>query len=158
VELLVALEGSYLATALRQSFWIYPLVNAGHLLGVALLVGAILPMDVRLLGAWPEIPVANLGQVLLPFAIAGCTLAILSGSLLFIVQPTDYAVKPLFWAKMALVLLGLVNALALRRTQAWREQFPAVPTPPATRLRLAAGLSALLWLTVLLFGRLLGYL
>ncbi len=98
---------------LRQFFWIYPLINAGHILGVALLMDAILPMDARLLGAWPGLPVATLEQVLL----TGCALAIISGSLLFIVQPIDYTSKPLFWAKMALVLLALLNALALRWTR-----------------------------------------
>lgn len=49
--LFAALEASTWATALSGSLWVYPLINAGHLLGIALLVGAIVPMDLRLLGA-----------------------------------------------------------------------------------------------------------
>lgn len=48
---LAALEATELARALRDSVWIYPLVNAGHILGVALLVGSIVPLDLRLLSA-----------------------------------------------------------------------------------------------------------
>ena len=158
MEVFTTLENSGLATSLRESFWIYPLVNATHILGVALLVGAILPMDLRLLGTWPAIPVATLGGVLLPFAVAGLLLAIVSGSLLFTVQAKDYVVQPLFWAKMGLLVLGLANALALRGSVAWAEQFPATSLRPAVRLKIGAMVSFLVWLAVLLLGRLLGYL
>jgi len=159
VELLAALEGSALASVLRQSFWLYPLVNTGHVLGVALLFGGIVPMDARLLGLWRAIPIAALARVLLPFVMAGCALAVATGGLLFIVQPTEYAAKPIFWIKMGLVLLGIANALVLRRTVAWRAaRRGAVEGAPAARLRLAGGLSLGAWLTALVLGRLLGYL
>ena len=64
---LVALEATALAGALRGSVWAYPLVNAAHILGVALLVRGILPLDLRLLGAW---------RVLTRMAGAGLGLAI----------------------------------------------------------------------------------
>ena len=51
-----ALEATALATGLRNSVWSYPLVNAAHILGVALLVGSIVPLDLRLLGAWRSAP------------------------------------------------------------------------------------------------------
>lgn len=158
MDLLTALDGSTLAVALRQSFWIYPLVNAAHILGVALLVGAIVPMDLRLLGAWPGVPVATLGSVLLPVAMTGLLLAVLTGGLLFIVQPIEYTAQPLFWAKMSFVLFGIGNAIALRRSQAWTEQFPATPLQPALRAKVAGAASLSAWLATLLVGRLLGYL
>jgi len=158
VDLLAALDGSTLAVALRQSFWIYPLVNAAHILGVALLVGAIVPMDLRLLGAWPGVPVATLGSVLLPVAIIGLMLAVLTGVLLFVVQPIEYLAQPLFWAKISLVLFGIGNAIALRRSQAWSEQFPATPVQPGLRVKVAGAASLSAWLATLLLGRLLGYL
>lgn len=156
--MLAALDASTLAVALRQSFWIYPLVNAAHILGVALLVGSIAPMDLRLLGAWPDIPAATLGRVLLPVAIVGLLLALLSGGLLFVVQPLEYAAQPLFWAKMSVVLFGIGNAIALRRCQAWSELFPANALEPTRRVKVAGAASLSAWLTALLLGRLLGYL
>ena len=50
------LEATALARALRDSVWTYPMINAGHILGVALLVGAIVPLDLRLLGVWRSAP------------------------------------------------------------------------------------------------------
>ena len=51
-ELAVVLEQGALAQALAGSVWWYPLINAGHILGIALLVGGIIPLDLRLLGLW----------------------------------------------------------------------------------------------------------
>jgi len=69
-ELLTALQNLEPVAALRASRWVYPLVNAGHIAGIALLVGAILPRDLRLLGAWRSVPLDLLSRVLLPVAIA----------------------------------------------------------------------------------------
>ena len=156
-ELLAALDGSALANWLRASFWVYPFINTAHVLGIALLVGAIGPVDARLLGAWPEIPLQNLTHSVLPFAMAGCMLAILSGSLLFVVQPLDYAGKPIFWVKLGLVTAGVANALLLRRTAGWQLIDLGHNHPPAPRLRWAGGLSLGFWLGALVLGRLLAY-
>ena len=69
-----ALEATPLATALRGSVWVYPLVNAAHILGVALLVGSIVPLDLRLLGVWRSVPLTPLWGVLTRTAGAGLIL------------------------------------------------------------------------------------
>ena len=51
-EWLAALEATAIARELRASVWAYPLVNAGHRLGIALLLGAMVALDLKLLGAW----------------------------------------------------------------------------------------------------------
>src|SRR5262245_6160196 len=112
-EWLAGLEATALARALRGSVYAYPLVNAGHILGVALLVGSIVPLDLRLLGAWRTAPLAPLWHVLTRTAATGLALAILFGSLLFIAKATEYAASGLFLSKMAVVGAGAVNALAL---------------------------------------------
>lgn len=157
-EWLAGLEATALARALRDSVWAYPLVNAAHILGVALLVGSIVPLDLRLLWAWRSVPLAPLWRVLTRTAGAGLTLAIVCGSLLFITRATEYAASSLFLSKMAVVGAGTANALALRmippdellRTQSAREK-------PAGRVRLAGGVSLVAWLTALTLGRLVGY-
>ena len=60
---MITLEGTTLAAALRSSVWAYPLVNAGHILGVALLVGGAVPLSLRLLGAWQSVPLLLLRRV-----------------------------------------------------------------------------------------------
>ena len=62
MEILAGLEGSALAAGLRGSKWVYPLVNAGHIAGIALLFGAIAGFDLRLMGAWPRVPREASGQ------------------------------------------------------------------------------------------------
>ena len=113
-EWTAALEATEVATALRNSIWSYPLVNTAHILGVALLIGSVVPLDLRLLGLWGSIPLAPLWAVLTRMAGIGLGLAIIFGTLLFITRATEYAASNLFIAKMILVLLGTANTLMLR--------------------------------------------
>ncbi len=149
--LAAAVEGLALAEWLRFSRWGYAAVNALHILGIALLVGAIVPLDLRLLGLWRSVELAPLYRMLSRIAAAGLLLAIASGALLFSVRATEYAGGALFRAKIALVLLGTVHALALH----CRADFPGGSS--RARRRLAGGISLLLWPTVLVCGRMLGY-
>jgi hypothetical protein len=157
-EWAAALEATALAAALRNSVWSYPLVNAAHILGVALLVGSIVPLDLRLLGAWRSVPLPPLWGMLTRTAGAGAVLAIVFGALLFITRASEYVASNLFIAKMVFVGLGAANALALRMPAPARVpemtsgqwKFPA-------RFRLAAGISLASWLAALTLGRLVGY-
>jgi hypothetical protein len=157
-EWLVALEATALAGALRGSVWAYPLVNTAHILGVALLVGAMIPLDLRLLGAWRSVPLAPLWRVLTRTASAGLGLAIVFGTLLFITRATEYAASGLFLSKMVAVSVGTANALAVR-TLVPDDIAPmksAIEKPPV-RLQLAGGVSLAAWLAALALGRLVGY-
>jgi hypothetical protein len=157
-EWLAALEATALAGALRDSVWAYPLVNAAHILGVALLVGAMIPLDLRLLGAWRSVPLLPLWRVLTRTAGAGLGLAIVFGALLFITRATEYAASSLFLSKMVVVGVGTANALAVRTLMpdAIALMGSALEKPPV-RLQLAGGLSLAAWLTALTLGRLVGY-
>jgi hypothetical protein len=157
-EWLAALEATALAQALRSSVWAYPLVNVAHILGVALLVGAVVPLDLRLLGLWRAAPLAPLWHVLTRTAGAGLILAVLFGMLLFITRATEYAASALFIAKMIVVGAGTANALALRILQPEKlaVQLSANGMAPL-RMRLAGCLSLAAWLTALTLGRLVGY-
>jgi hypothetical protein len=155
---LAGLEATALARALRDSVWVYPLVNAGHILGVALLVGSIVPLDLRLLWAWRSVPLAPLWRVLTLTAAAGLALAMVFGSLLFITRATEYAASGFFIAKMVVVGVATANALALRMvvpgdlTSMW-----STTEKPSRGIRLAGGISLAAWLTALTLGRLVGY-
>lgn len=157
LEALTALQNMTLPSALRASRWVYPLVNAGHILGLSMLFGAILPLDLRLLGFWSAVPIKSLTRVLLPVAVCGLTLSVTSGLLLFSVSAAKYAATPLFQVKLLLVAAAITNALLLRESADWQEarvsEKPLIPR----RLKLAGGLSILLWLAVILCGRFLAY-
>jgi hypothetical protein len=158
LEWLSALEQTELAASLRSSVVAYPLVNAGHILGVALLVGASVPLDLRLLGLWRSAALAPLWRVLGVTAAVGLVVAVLFGALLFATRASEYAQSALFRAKMVLLALGIANALAVRRIarmQALTEGAGSVR--PALAVRLGAGVSLIVWLAVLTLGRLVGY-
>ena len=138
-----AIEASGLSVHLRGSRWTYPLVNAGHVAGIALLVGAVLPMDLRVLGLVNGPDPRRIVRFLRPFAIAGAALAVACGLTLFAAQATDYVQSPWFQAKMALLSAAVLNAL-------WHLR--AHPLP-----RRAALLSLVLWPGVLFCGRMIGY-
>lgn len=153
-----ALEATALARALRASVWAYPLVNAGHIIGVALLVGAIVPLDLRLLGLWPSVPLTALWRVLARTAAVGLTLAVFCGALLFSTRASEYARSALFVSKMVFVAAGVTNALVLRAAAATRQMLDGpAPQRLPLRIRLAGGISLAAWLTALVLGRLVGY-
>lgn len=147
-----ALENLPVIVALRESTLAYPLVNALHIVGVALLFGAIVPLDLRLTGWRREAgQVDGLARLLLPVAVFGFLLAACAGLLLFATDARAYAASPLFQAKLVLITLALVNALALRVID-WRQ-----PGPSDRRIAVAGAASILLWLAVIILGRLVGY-
>ena len=146
VDLLLALEQSDIAQALRVSRWGYAAANVGHVLGIALLFGAIVPLDLRRLGlAGRGLDERALARLLVPVAASGLLLALATGLLLVSVRISTYALSPLFLAKMALITLALATIAAAALSHA----------PAASRL--AAALSLLLWASVIVCGRLLGY-
>ena len=152
------LEATVLAGTLRGSVWAYPLVNAGHILGVALLIGSIVPLDLRLLGLWQTVPLAPLYRVLTRTASCGLGLAIGCGMLLFITRATHYANSSLFVAKMVIVVVGSLNALVLHLAKP--DDLPlshwTTSRLPA-RIQSAACISLAAWLSALTLGRLVGY-
>ena len=155
LTLLEGLERSALSVGLRGSAWVYPLINALHIVGIALLVGAILILDWRLLRGRATPTVAVLAGVLLPAARMGWVLAVLSGSLLFITRPLDYAFNAVFQLKLGILALALLNVALLHRSGSW--QVAVMHNRVDGRVCLACGLSLVSWLLVLGLGRLVGY-
>ncbi len=148
--LLDALYGSALAEWLRFSRWGYASVNAAHILGLSLLVGSIVPLDLRLAGAWRNAPLEVLARVLVPTAAGGLALALVTGSLLFVTRAPEYAALPLFLVKMALVAFGAAHALVVHATRALLHA--------GAEARRRIGLvSMATWVTVLVCGRLLAF-
>ena len=148
-ELLDALAGTALAQEMRFSRWGYALVNTGHVLGIALLVGAILPLDLRLLGVWPKLAIEPLARVLVPVAATGLALAMVTGSLLFLADPLDYAGRRLFLIKISLVLAGTLHALFFQLGNGLQAN--------RARLQVAGGFSLIAWLSALVLGRLIAF-
>lgn len=143
------------AELLRRSATLYLLVNAAHILGIGLLVGAILPLDLRLTGVLRNGPIGVLAPFLVRVAATGLALAVLTGLLLFSVRPTEYAGNPAFLAKMGLFGLGLVNIALQHGSKGWSPLHEQGEVTLVTRM--LAGLSFVVWLAVLVAGRWIGF-
>jgi len=150
--LLAGLEATTVAQTLRTSRWLYAATNTAHVFGIALLVGAILPLDLRLLGWWPDVPRQKLVRVLVPVAATGLTLAVVAGGLLFTVRAREYAGVGFLQAKLALVAIGTLGAVLLHHAHGLRLD-------GATDQRLArhAVISLVCWPTALVCGRLIAF-
>ncbi len=151
-ELTAALAASDIAQFLRHGRWSYAAVNALHIFGIALLVGAVTVLDLRLLGFWRSIRLDLLARPLVPVAAFGLALAALAGLLLFAVRAPEYAAMPLFAAKLGLIAVGTVSAVGHHLAFGARL---ARASPAA--LRFAAVVSLLCWTGALLLGRALAF-
>jgi hypothetical protein len=157
VEWLTALQELAPVAALRSGRWSYAAVNAAHITGIAILFGAILPLDLRLMGCFRQVPIRTLARVLVPVAAAGLTLAILMGLLLFSIRAVQYAGMTLFQIKMVLVACAIANAVLLRKAAAWEAGQGEIGAMPPPRLRSAGALSIALWLSVIFCGRFVAF-
>ena len=152
-----ALEASRLGVLMRGSFALYPVANLGHILGLVLLAGCLVVLDLRLLGAWrARIDAAALAAALAPLLIAGFLLMAATGTLLLSADARPLTTNPAFQTKAALLGLALANASTFHLL--WRSHLPSwdATAPMAARMQVAASLA--LWMMVAVAGRLIGYL
>ncbi len=150
--LFAALEGTAFAQTLRFSRWGYAAVNTAHVLGIALLLGAIVPLNLRLLGLWPSVPLPTLARVLAPIAAAGLAIAITAGVFLFSVRAREYSGVGFLQAKIALIALGVLLAVSFHARY-------GVLLDRTTRNRFTAHASASLicWVGAAICGRLIAF-
>jgi hypothetical protein len=158
-DALAWLQSSALGEFMRSSGpWTYPVVNVIHILGVATLFGAVLILDLRLLGAWRRASLPPITTVAGPLAMAGFAVAASSGVFLLASNALEYEDNPFLLIKFSAIGLGFANAVALRRTTAWRAHASReLSGSEARRLALMGGVSLVSWLTAITAGRLIGY-
>ena len=99
---------------MRESgVWTYGVVNLAHILGIAMLFGAILVLDLRLLGMWRSVPLPVLSRPTVTLAACGFLLAAATGIPMFATKAVDYAGNPFLFIKFPLIALALLNVLLL---------------------------------------------
>ena len=150
--LFAALEGTTLAQALRGSRWGYAALNAAHIVAIALLIGSVVPLNLRLFGVWRGISREALVRVLAPVAASGLTLALITGPLLFSVRAQEYSGVEFLQLKLAFIAVGVLSTLAL----SWSHGF-LLKDAPRTRLISHGVLSTVCWLGALVCGRLIAF-
>jgi len=160
LEVMSWIETSALADFLRGlGIWTYGLLNLAHIIGIGSLFGAVLLLDLRLLGFWRSIPAATLIRPTVPLAASGFVLAIASGIMMISFNATEYHGNPFLYVKLPVIVLGLVNVAIINRLGAWRRAAAGLSSEPGDQRLLAffGGLSLLIWLTVISCGRMIGY-
>lgn len=146
-----ALGKSALATVLRSSDVAYPLVSALHILGIGLLAGTIMTLDLRIVGVIKRVTIADLAPLLSRVAGFGLLLAIVTGIGLFSVQPSHYLANNAFLLKVTLVGTGLINVAIVHRSAGWKSALLGLGA--SLQLKLLATVSFLIWLAALVAGR-----
>jgi len=140
------------AVWLQRHYVAYLVVNAAHILAFALIVGAIVPLDLRLMrGA----PVAAIAPLLSRTAGVGVVVAVLTGIWLFSVKPQEYLANPAFLWKLAIFSGALVNVALQHVGAGYRVALAGGGVVP--RVRAHAAVSLALWSGVVLAGRWIGF-
>jgi hypothetical protein len=156
--LLQSIEASRLATTIRESLLLFPLLESIHVIGLSLVFGTIVIIDLRLLGAASsERPFKRMASDTLKWTWAAFALTALTGSLMFITNASVYYHNFYFRSKMLLLILAGVNMLSFeltlgRTAHRWDN---ARSAPPAGRV--VAVLSLAIWMSVIFAGRLIGF-
>jgi len=140
--------------AMRESPVFFPIVATIHLMGLGLIGGAVLVVDLRLLGfALQGQPVAELAHDAERWLWRGLAVMISTGILLFMCFATKYYYLTFFWVKMAALLLVILFTFSVRRRTVMASDAEVSPA----RGRLVALVSILLWTTVAIGGRYIGF-
>lgn len=138
-----------MGAALGAHPWAYPMLEVVHIVGIALLLGNLVLLEVRVWGRGADLPVASLARLSLTLAMAGFGLAALSGLLMFATQPTELLANRMFTVKVALMMLAACNAGWFHARRSLERQDVAA--------RASLLLSTVLWLLVITCGRWIGY-
>src|SRR5438876_11338660 len=148
------LQYSRLIAAMRGSPWFFPVIASIHLMGLALIGGAVLVVDLRLLGlGLREQPAAQVARDAERWLLVSLLVLLPTGTLQFMCfAATKYYYLKAFWIKMAALVLALLFTFAVRRRVVMADETRM--SPP--RNKLVAGVSLALWRTVPVAGRWIG--
>jgi len=152
--ILAAIRASWIGQTVRDIPWMFSFLEFTHFVGLCVLFGSLLLVDLRLIGV---LKIGNLRSVLkfTNWAIIGFAINLLSGIGFFFSNPVNYYQNPLFRAKMVFVLLAGLNVLYFELVERKKIEHLAAGETPATDTRIVAGLSLFLWTVVIILGRFL---
>jgi len=137
-------------TALRSHVWAYPALEVVHIVGIALLLGNLVLLELRVFGWGAAIAPRDLARLSLSLALCGFGLAALSGLVMFATQPQELLANRAFTLKMLLLMLAACNA-------AWFHGRGSLARLDGLA-RAQMLLSTLIWLAIVACGRWIAYL
>jgi Family of unknown function (DUF6644) len=157
-DLLGSVEGSTAATTIRNSLYLFPLIESFHVIGLSMVFGTIAIIDLRLLGiASTRRPFTRVASDILKWTWVAFGLTVTTGLLMFITNADVYYHNFFFRSKMALLALAGINMLmfeltAGRSVHRW-DKDESAPLAGKT----VAAVSLLLWITIIFMGRWIGF-
>lgn len=158
LDICTALENSALGVTITESEWMFPTLETVHVIALTLVIGSIAMLDLRLLGVSNrDRGVIELAADTLPWTWGAFIVAAISGSLMFMSAATTYYDNVPFRIKLVLLALAGIN-MAIFHTTAYRDVHDwshRLPTPRAAKI--AASLSLMFWISVVVAGRWIGF-
>jgi hypothetical protein len=157
-EVLKTIESTDIASSIRDSLYLFPMLESVHVIGLAIVFGTISIMDLRLLGlASTNRPFRMVASDILKWTWIAFIITFLTGGLMFTTNATAYFHNSVFQGKMALLLLAGINMGVFELTVGRSSrQWDTSPSPPAAAKR-AAVISLTLWIGVIFLGRWIGF-
>jgi hypothetical protein len=145
------------ATSIRESDWLFPTIETVHVLALALVVGSIMMVDLRLLGlAYKRRPISELMTEVLPWTWSAFVVAVVAGSLMFSSKAVTYYDSLAFRIKMICLVLAGLNMLCFHLfTYQHVAESDHRPVPLAAKC--AGALSLMLWMAIVASGRWIGF-
>jgi hypothetical protein len=156
VRLERALAGFTQDAAVMRTDWGWPVAESVHFIGLTLLLGSILAWDLRLIGFAKQIPVAAFHR-LVPLAVLGFSTNAATGLLFLMTDPDQYVYNPAFHLKMLCVALAGINVGVFYVTMFGRVKLLGPGSQPPIPARLAGAVSIVLWMTVIVCGRMITF-
>lgn len=150
------LQSTRVASFVAETLWAYPLFETLHTLGMALLIGALGLINLRILGYKAELPVVGTLD-LLPLAWFGFSVNLVSGFALFTSDAVYFWSSITFKVKLGLIVLAGINAFVLSQS-VFRNARAGDATAPGMPAKLVAGTSLMFWVGAIIAGRLIAYL
>ena len=146
------------SVALHESLWMYPLVESTHVLTLGLFVGTAVMVDLRLLGwSFTRIPVTEFAGRILPWTRGAFYIMVATGILLFYAIPVRNYQNIFFRVKMIMFVLALLNIWYFHNhTERQIAAWDTAARPPRGA-RIAGLLSMVLWLSIVVAGRMIAY-
>ena len=157
-SLLLDIERSALGEAVRGlGIWSYALINLAHILSVAILFGAILILDLRLLGWRRHTNLNDIAEITLLIAKLGFAGAMISGICMLSVNASEYSGNPFLIIKFGALFFALINALLIRHVPAWKTSAVHGRSTNENILAVFGLVSLTCWLIVVSAGRMIAY-
>jgi hypothetical protein len=152
------LEATRVGSTIAEGRYAFPIIEGIHLIGLAGAVGLLMLIDLRLMGVFlTQVPPRQLHRQLLPYVLGGFGLVVLAGMVLLSSEATTVFASPPWPFKMAFIVLGGANALYFEFVSSRRpDALPATGPLPAG-VRGAGTASFVLWVLVIICGRLIPY-